>query len=212
MGCLLPRTSENYSYEYFIDGTSANRVSRKLAGIFPHHFRFTSVRMLRLISTKKEGGPRVRERSRGKSQHQERRHPLLLIGNPKKEGSFATRESRTRAISFERLPKKETRVLHAYGVALSGRKKGEQLIADKKRPEARESPQTVERKAEGWRLYLQQERGSEGYRGRGGAGSSDVDGPGDRPGDCTRWWRGRVGRRLSLYLAFILLHRIATSS
>jgi hypothetical protein len=30
---LLPRTSENSNYEHFIEGTSANRVSRKFAYI-----------------------------------------------------------------------------------------------------------------------------------------------------------------------------------
>jgi hypothetical protein len=43
----------------------------------------------------------------------------------KKESGFATRESRTRAVSFERLPKKEAGVLHAYGVALRRKEKRE---------------------------------------------------------------------------------------
>jgi hypothetical protein len=87
---------------------------------------------------------------------------LLLISNPKKEGSFATRKSRTRALSFERLPKKEAGVLRASGVALRRKEKRRTVNRGQKRPEARESLQTVEEKAEGERLYLQQERGSGG--------------------------------------------------
>jgi hypothetical protein len=62
----------------------------------------------------------------------------------KKEGSFATGESRTRAVSFERLLKRPGCCLKAEG------KRGERLSADKKLPEARESPQTVEETAEGY--------------------------------------------------------------
>jgi hypothetical protein len=64
--------------------------------------------------------------------------------NPKKEGSFATRESRTPVVSFERLPKKGQGVLHAYGVALKRKVKGRTVNRGQKRPEARESLQKVE--------------------------------------------------------------------
>jgi hypothetical protein len=68
---------------------------------------------------------------RKKRRNQERRNHCCEYSIPKKEGSFATRESGTRCVSFERLPKKEPGVLHSYGVALIRKEKGERSIAEK---------------------------------------------------------------------------------